>query len=133
MMTRHPSSDSRRGQTLVEFALIIPLFLLIVVGLFDVGRAVYYYNTAANAARAAARVAIVNQDPVAIREKARQQAPGLGIGDADITLAPCSTIFCSYSVTVSVPYTPATPLIGSLFDPTITSTATMPVEFVNAP
>ena len=131
MLKLHRSPDSSRGQTLVEFALIVPLFLLIVIGLFDVGRAVYAYNTAANAARAAARVAIVNQDPVAIRDAARKQAVGLGLTDANITLVPCSEIFCDYSVTVRVPYTPATPLIGNLFDSNISSTATMPVEFDN--
>ncbi|HYI67017.1 MAG TPA: TadE family protein [Candidatus Limnocylindrales bacterium] len=127
-MKLHRSSDTSRGQTLVEFALIVPLFLLIVVGLFDVGRAVYAYNTAANAARAAARVAIVNQDPAVIRAAARKEAVGLGLTDANITLGACSEIFCPYSVTVQVPYTPATPLIGTLFDPNISSTATMPVE-----
>jgi Flp pilus assembly protein TadG len=123
--------ESKRGQTLVEFALIVPLFILIVLGLFDVGRAVYAYNTASNAARSAARVAIVNQDPVAIRAEARQQSPGLGVTDANITLAHCTTWGCTYSVTVEVPYDPVTPLIGSLFNPTISSTASMPVENPN--
>ncbi len=122
---------SSRGQAIVEFALIVPLFILIILGLFDAGRAVYAYNTAANAARSAARVAIVNQDPDAIRAEARQQTPGLGLSDADITLTPCSTWNCTYSVTVQVPYTPVTPLLGSIFHPTISSTASMPVEFEN--
>jgi Flp pilus assembly protein TadG len=49
------------GQALVEFALVLPVFLLIVFGVFDLGRAVYAYNTVANAAREGARVAAVNQ------------------------------------------------------------------------
>jgi Flp pilus assembly protein TadG len=125
------SNRSDRGQTLVEFALIIPIFLLIVVGLFDVGRGVYSYNTMANAARAAARVAIVNQDPVAIRAEARQAGVALGLSDADITLDSCSEFDCKYGVTITYDYEPVTPLIGRLFNPTLVSTAEMPVENVN--
>lgn len=50
-----------RGQGLVEFALVFPLIVLIIFGIFDLGRAVYAYNTLANAARQGARVAAVNQ------------------------------------------------------------------------
>lgn len=125
------SARHDRGQTLVEFALIVPLFLLIVIGLFDVGRGVFAYNTVANSARAAARVAIVNQDPVAIRAEAKQLGVGLGLQDADITLADCDTFDCLYGVTVIYDFQPATPLIGNLFNPTISSTAQMHVENVN--
>ena len=50
---------SRRdtGQSLVEFALVIPIFLLVLFGLLDMGRAVYSNNTLAQAAREATRLA----------------------------------------------------------------------------
>ena len=48
------------AQSLVEFALTLPLFLLIVTGLFDVGRAVWQENTLAFAAREGTRYAIVH-------------------------------------------------------------------------
>ncbi len=48
------------AQTLVEFALILPLMLLIVTGLFDMARAVFQENTLAFAAREASRYAIVH-------------------------------------------------------------------------
>lgn len=50
-----------RGQSLVEFALILPVVLLLIFGILDLGRGVYAYNTVANAARQGARVATVNQ------------------------------------------------------------------------
>jgi Flp pilus assembly protein TadG len=130
-MIRRASRRSRRGQAIVEFALVVPIFILIVVGLFDVGRAVYAYNTAANAAREGARVAIVNQDAVAIRAKTVEAGVALRLTDADITLTPCTAWMCTYSVTVEVPYEPVMPLIGDIFNPTIRSTASMPVEFEN--
>lgn len=48
------------AQSLVEFALTLPLFLLIITGLFDVARAVWQENTLAYAAREGTRYAIVH-------------------------------------------------------------------------
>jgi hypothetical protein len=47
------SHSTHRGQTLVEFALILPAFLLLAVVIFDLGRGVYYYSyhNAAGSAR----------------------------------------------------------------------------------
>lgn len=50
-----------RGQSLVEFALILPVLLLLLFGILDLGRGVYAYNTISNAAHQGARVASVNQ------------------------------------------------------------------------
>ena len=47
--------ERSRGQALVEFALVLPIFILILVGIFDLGRAVYVYSTVNNAAREAVR------------------------------------------------------------------------------
>lgn len=120
----------RRGQALVEFALILPMLLVIIIGLFDFGRAIYVYNTLSNAARTAARVAVVDQDPAAIDAAARREA--VAIAPLSVVLAGCSTMDCLYTVTVSHPYQPATPLIGALVGPiTLDATASMPVEFEN--
>ena len=48
-------ASSTPGQALVEFALTIPLLLLLVFGLIDLGRAVYVSNSLAEAARDGAR------------------------------------------------------------------------------
>ncbi|MBI3521790.1 MAG: pilus assembly protein [Chloroflexi bacterium] len=45
---------------MVEFALLLPLFLLLVTGLFDLARAVWQENTLAYAAREGTRYAIVH-------------------------------------------------------------------------
>jgi hypothetical protein len=49
-----------QGQALIEFALIIPVLLMLILGLFDLGRAVVEENTLAFAAREATRYAIVH-------------------------------------------------------------------------
>jgi hypothetical protein len=54
-----PRSKSR-GQGLVEFALVLPVFMAILIGMVDLGRAIWANNSAANAAREAARFASVH-------------------------------------------------------------------------
>lgn len=59
-MTALARRERSSGQSLVEFALVLPLFLLIIIGMVDVGRAIWANNSVANAAREAARYAIVH-------------------------------------------------------------------------
>ncbi len=56
----HDRKEGQRGQSLVEFALLLPIMLLIITGLFDVARAVWQENTLAYAAREGTRFAIVH-------------------------------------------------------------------------
>jgi hypothetical protein len=58
-MTRSTRSRTR-GQALVEFALVIPLFLAMLFAIVDLGRVIWAANTVGNAAREAARFAIVH-------------------------------------------------------------------------
>jgi general stress protein CsbA len=52
-------SKRGRGQSLVEFALVLPVFLLLLFAVIDMGRYVYLNSTLSQAAREAARVASV--------------------------------------------------------------------------
>ena len=119
-----------RGQSMVEFALILPIFVLVLVGLFDVGRAVYAYNTVNNAAREAARLAIVDQYEEHVLDEAVQAASGVGVVRADISVAyelpgggACThvgdddIVKCVAVVTVPYAYEAASPLIGRIIGP----------------
>ena len=61
-MIRRPSRSRRRtrGQALVEFALVAPVFFLILFAIIEAGRFMFYYETLNNATREGARYAIVN-------------------------------------------------------------------------
>ncbi|HYK96040.1 MAG TPA: TadE/TadG family type IV pilus assembly protein [Candidatus Dormibacteraeota bacterium] len=148
-IARHDS----RGQSLVEFALVFPIIILLIAGFFEIGRAVFAYNTIANAARQGARVAMVNQladvtecdeswpidDPYSphwsIRGCAILAAKTLGVTTANVTVSyappPSTTLSCSptlhvgciASVTVTYAYTVATPFVNKLIGP-ITMTQT---------
>src|SRR5215212_9768522 len=49
-----------RGQAMVEFALVAPVFFLLLFGIIEGGRFILYYQTLNNAAREGARYAIVH-------------------------------------------------------------------------
>jgi Flp pilus assembly protein TadG len=51
------------GVAAVEFAVVLPLLLMIVFGVFDFGRAMNYKNQLTQLANQAARYASVNRDP----------------------------------------------------------------------
>lgn len=56
-MNLHRAERRPRGQSLVEFALVLPVFLLLIVAVFDGGRAIFAYNQMSQVTRAVARVA----------------------------------------------------------------------------
>jgi hypothetical protein len=54
----------QRSQALIEFALISPVLLLLLFGIVDIGRAVFYYDTINHAAREGARAAVRASSPL---------------------------------------------------------------------
>ena len=54
------------GQAIVEFALVAPIFLLLVFGVVEFGRAWNVYQTLTDAAREGARTAVVANSPVTL-------------------------------------------------------------------
>ncbi|MDQ2673263.1 MAG: pilus assembly protein [Chloroflexota bacterium] len=127
MSRRFIGRQRTRGQAMVEFALVVPLFVLLLVGLFDVGRAVFAFHTVNNAAREAARLAIVDQTVAHIQDEAVLAASGLGLQVTDIDVSfedndgnPCTVVgsddvyLCHAIVVVTYPYSASTPLIGNL-------------------
>jgi len=49
-----------RGQALVEFALVVPIVMLLMCGIFDLGRVVFINNSLSDGARQGARTAAVD-------------------------------------------------------------------------
>jgi len=134
--------DSSPGQTLVEFALIVPIFILVVMGVFDVGRAIYAYSTINNAAHEAVRLAIVDQNTADVRDEAVGRAVGVNVTPADVTVrwlsanytdvAPCNAtprFGCAVEVTVAYEFNAATPIINTVMGPIdLQGLARQPIE-----
>ena len=53
-----------RAQSLVEFALILPIALFLLFGFFDIGRAVFNFASLTTAVREATRYAIVHKEAI---------------------------------------------------------------------
>ena len=58
-MSPRPPRNGQRSQALIEFALISPVLLLLLFGIIDIGRAIFYYDTLSHAAREGARTAVI--------------------------------------------------------------------------
>lgn len=82
------SRENNRGQSLIEFALILPVLVLIIYGVFDLGRAFYAVITIANASREGARYMTrhvvvmdlsVNNSLNLVKDQIKQEAAGGGL------------------------------------------------------
>lgn len=137
-----------RGQSLVEFALIFPVLILLLVAIFDLGRAVFAYTSITNGAREGARLAIVNQDVTRIKTRATDQAALAdkalssvtvtffevgATGSTTVTTCSPLEIGCLAQVQYTTVFRPATPLISALLFPggvTLTATSVESLEFI---
>ena len=103
--------QSPRGQAAVEFALILPLLLIMLIGIVEFGRAWNQHQVITDAAREAARKAAIfdmsiTQDSVVDRAEAALARAGIDPSTATITTpgwdgAPDSDV----TVNIDLPYT----------------------------
>lgn len=134
-----------RGQSLVEFALIFPVLVVILLGIFDLGRVVFAYNSLTNAAREGARLGIVNQSETMIKSRAIAQgqmvdsdAAAVEVFISNSTSAPddddCATavrVACTVLVRYESDFVAITPIISTLVGTiTLTAESVEPVENV---
>jgi hypothetical protein len=128
MSKRQESGE--RGQALVEFALAITIFLVLLMGVVDFGRAIYQYNGVSEAAREIARATATHpgtdfttsagRSPETDAVIATQKSLVPNLGDPQITCVDIArqaiTTGCLpgdwIEVQIYAPYTPVTPLLG---------------------
>ncbi len=103
-----------RGAAVVEFALVVPVLLILVLGIVEFGRAYQVQTTLSAAAREGARSMALGDDPAAARETTKSAFPLLNLTDGQIAVAPSS---CSQgqavTVTITRPYSFITGFFGS--------------------
>ena len=151
--SRHPRLPNRRakalGQSMVEFALVVPVLLLLLGAAVDLGRLFYSYVAVENAAKEGALVGArsplcnttgltICADPNNVVWHVNHEAPNLTDGSGNSLMT--STVACrkpdgdlvqsitdcldgyTYQVTVSMPFQLVTPLISSLVPSSFTLT-----------
>ena len=140
-----------RGQALVEFALLSPVLVMMVLGVIDLGRAFYTYEALANAAREGARycslhahdsnlVSGANVSSSTIDRVTGELAgtvSNISVFGATTSDPACDTTVDDGSpvtVSVSTTFTPITPLIGSVLPGgslTIEASVTMMMQSIS--
>lgn len=120
-------SKNNRGQTLVEFALVLPILVLLIFGMTDFGRVINGYLTTTEASRVGARVAALREDNTAVETAVRNAAPSLNQSNLSVVTTPATRVRGD-SVTVRVIYNVdiITPLINTMLaNPYVISTQTI--------
>jgi Flp pilus assembly protein TadG len=133
-----------RGQALVEFAIALPIFLVLMMGIFDLGRAVYQYNGVSEAAREIARVTSVHPgttlgnstETAAVVATQKGLIPNLAsptftcIDIDGSTLNTSTTCVAGNQVKVVIvaPYRPVTPLLGLIGTWNMQSTSAVSIQ-----
>ena len=115
---RTPKRTGYRAQAMTEFAIVLPILMVVLVGILEVGRMVFTYAAVTNASREAVRYAsAVGLDDdglnhynncTGIRNMARRSAYFMNLQDGDIEITydsgPGTTVrppLCNGSDTVS--------------------------------
>ena len=80
------------GAAAVEFAFIVPLLIVLVLGIAEFGHAFQVQGTLSAAAREGARVMALQNDPAAARTAVRDASPTLdpGVTNGQITVTPAA-------------------------------------------
>jgi Flp pilus assembly protein TadG len=119
-----------RGATAVEFAFIVPLLIVLVLGIAEFGRAFQVSGQLSAAAREGVRVMALQNDPAAARDAVRNAAPALdpAVTNAQITITPAScpvngATNATVRLTVTYPHPFITDFFGSGVD--LTGTGVM--------
>ena len=147
-------SGKSRGQALTEFALVIPLFLLILFAIVDMARFVYSSNALNEVAREAARQGTVGRRPVdcnglgrvdCVKALVQNRVTAVSVASGNISVVcyrvpndgtppsdgaqsdNCGSTWHGgdlVRVTISTPFSLVTPFVGQFLAPTVGGTAT---------
>lgn len=99
---------SERGAELIEFALIFPLLLLVLVGMIDFGFLFQRYEVLTNAAREGARIAVLpNYTAADVQSRVCGYLTTGGVPTTGCPAAPTNPVVTVTNVTITVPTGPA--------------------------
>lgn len=103
---------NQKGQSLVEFSIILPLLLLVVMGIVEFGMMLNSYLTINNAAREGARYGIIGNSNAEIQSIITSTSPSLNSAYLTITITPADgsrisgntlTVKLTYNYKLTVP------------------------------
>jgi Flp pilus assembly protein TadG len=128
-------SQNRRGAAVVEFAVVAPVFFILVFGLIEYGRAVMVEQILTNAAREGARSAILTSATTnGVKSVVNTYLSSASISGATVTVSPnppsSASSGSNVTVTVSIPFTSVSWLPSPFYlgSTTLTATCAMRTE-----
>ena len=109
-------SPRRAAQALVEFAVVMPILLIFILGVLDVGRGVVAASSIANASREGARAAVVNYPAPGWDAEASSRARSAAVAiDSSLLSVAVSTEAQGgdtlVNVALSYPFRPVAPMV----------------------
>ena len=110
----------RQGAAAVEFALVAPVFFLMVFGMIEFGRMVMVQQVLTNASREGARVAVLDGSTgTATSTSVTTYLQNAGISGATVTINPTEPSTAAYgapvTVTVKIPFSNVNWLVSPMF------------------
>ena len=117
-LVRKHDRNNERGQAVAEFALIVPIFLMLVFAIVDFGMGFHAWITVTNAAREGARLGAVGGSAVEIEDKVYDTSSSLDAAQLGVIVTNAEGN-PGESVTVDVEYdyeliTPLSSIMGLL-------------------
>ena len=99
------SKTTERGAVAVEFALLAPVLVMLLLGITEFGRAYNVQGTLSSAAREGVRVMAIGNNPTAARTAAKNAAVAVqpALSDANFTFSP-STCAPGAQMTLKITY-----------------------------
>ena len=111
------SRQNERGAAVVEFALVAPLLLTMVLGIAEFGRAYHVQSAISQAAREGVREMALKNDPAGAIVATKAAAPTLTLTNITVSPASCvasgTTPAATATVTVTYPLSFTSKLFGS--------------------
>jgi len=135
-------SISRKGQSLVEFSLVLPIAVLLMTVFLDLGRATFAYISISNAVREGTRYAVVHESQTtaqkdAIKEQITGQMQGIDLSKVTMSITPPTPTNANITITVNYSFNPVTPglkaILGNGNDLPLNVVSTMRVAPVVMP
>jgi len=121
-MTRR---NSERGAAAVEFALVLPVLLILVLGIVEFGRAYNVQTTLSAAAREGVRVMALQSSASEARAATKTAAlPTVVLSDGEIAVSPSSCVVTGSAASATVTVTYPMTFITNFFGTSITLTGT---------
>lgn len=106
----------KRGQAMVEFALVLPILLIILLGIMEFGLVFHEYLVVTHAAREGARVAVLGGTDTEISSAVTRAADSIDRGSLTTTIAPGVRVRGNQvTVQVTNPVPLVTPLFSAIF------------------